>query len=93
MDDDHRRGIERETEPWSACPHIDRNDLRCATRFSLGRLSQAYTVCFGSYRACPMYHRLNAEHREPLPANLESPAPLITITAHGRALPLRRTGS
>ncbi len=92
MNEDSRRGPD-EAEPWSACPHINGNDLRCASRFCLGRLAQAYSVCFGSYRACPMYHRLNAEQQQVRHEPAAETAPRISITAHGRALPLRRTAS
>lgn len=74
------------------CPHIDRDDPRCASRFNIGRLDQAFSVCFGSFYGCPMYHRINHEQaRRPL--SFAEPAPLITITAHGRTLPLRPTGT
>ncbi len=46
---------------WGACPHVDRNDARCGHRFSIGRLDQAFNVCFGSYHACPLYQRINDE--------------------------------
>jgi hypothetical protein len=43
------------------CPHINRNDSRCSHRFSLGRIDQAFSVCFGAYHGCPNYHRINGE--------------------------------
>lgn len=43
------------------CPHVDRNDARCSHRFSLGRIDQAFNVCFGSFHACPLYHRIGGE--------------------------------
>ena len=46
---------------WGGCPHVDRNDARCGHRFSIGRLDQAFNVCFGSYHACPLYQRINDE--------------------------------
>ena len=80
------------------CPHVNRNDLRCSSRFSLNRLTQAFDVCFGSYETCPMFRMINSEVREDKPrtseAALEKPdAPLITITARGRAVALRPTGT
>jgi len=44
-----------------ACPHVNRNDPRCSSRFCLGRIEQAFSVCFGAFHGCPMYHRINAE--------------------------------
>jgi len=93
--------------PPEACPHVDRNDPRCSGRFSLGRLDQAFTVCFGCFRGCPMYHRINRELHagsEHVDATTDatthatahasqSPASLIALTAHGRDVPLRATGS
>lgn len=67
-DDDAKTGpsesIEHDSsdcERWGACPHVDRNDARCGHRFSIGRLEQAFSVCFGSFHACPHYHRINNE--------------------------------
>lgn len=47
--------------PWGACPHIDRIDERCGHRFSIGRIEQAFNVCFGSFHTCPQFHRFNSE--------------------------------
>jgi len=74
------------------CPHIDQNDQRCGHRFSLGRLDQAFSVCFGAYHGCPMYHRLNAEASALRRARQAEPA-LITVTAHGQPVALRPTGT
>lgn len=77
------------------CPHVDRDDPRCASRLNLGRLDQAYSVCFGAFHLCPMYHRIGAEDR----AARSSPQPLVEtlrttpLTCHGQPLPLRATGS
>ena len=65
MEDDRRR------DPHRGCPHVDRNDPRCNSRFSLGRLDQAFCVCFGAFHACPMYHQINADlsgRKRPAPA-------------------------
>jgi hypothetical protein len=48
------------TRADAQCPFIDRDDPRCNSRFGLARLEQAFSVCFGSFRGCPMYHRLHA---------------------------------
>lgn len=81
MDDD-RRGVGSH-----GCPHVDRNDQRCGSRFSLGRIEQAFSVCFGSYHGCPMYHRINSEL-----ARADAPV-TITVFGHAHELPLRPTGT
>jgi len=43
------------------CPHLDHNDAGCATRLNLGRIDQAFSVCFGSFRTCPTYRRITIE--------------------------------
>ena len=40
------------------CPHLERNDARCAARFNLDRLPDVYAQCFADYSACPIYHQL-----------------------------------
>jgi hypothetical protein len=70
------------------CPHVERNDLRCCTRFRLGRINQAFSVCFGAYRGCPMFHRINGELREPR----DDHAPVV-ITVSGHGVELRPTGT
>jgi hypothetical protein len=75
------------------CPHVNRNDLRCGTRFRLDRLDQAFRVCFGSYHACPMYHRINAEQDE-LAAREAQEAAVVRITVAGHGVSSSRsTGS
>lgn len=69
-----------------ACPHVDRNDHRCGHRFRIGRLEQAFDVCFGAYHGCAMYHRLNREMTA-------RSVPVITVTADGHPLALRPTGT
>ncbi len=80
-----------------ACPHVDRDDRRCSSRFSLDRMEQAMCVCFGSFYACPMYHRLNGEfaRAEATAADEASRGrpPLIMVTANGSELPLLATGT
>jgi hypothetical protein len=39
------------------CPLMDLADSRCATHFSLTRLSDAFTHCAGRYQDCPVYQR------------------------------------
>ena len=79
----------RPGELLAACPHVDRIDARCGTRFSLGRIDQAFSVCFGAFHGCPMYHRINSE--VPQPAAIPA---LVTITvSHAATVPLRATGT
>ena len=74
-----------------SCPHVDLNDQRCATRFSLGRIDQAFCVCFGAYAACPMYRQIT--HELSTTARASAEPPVITVTTNGHALPLRATGT
>ncbi len=79
-----------------ACPHIDRDDHRCSSRFCLGRINQAFSVCFGAYKACPMFHSINREHAADMAeadATVRHTPPLVHITAHGTSLTLRATGT
>jgi hypothetical protein len=64
-----------------ACPHIDRDDRRCSSRFCLSRIEQALGVCFGAYHACPMFHEINAEIEAV--AGSSGMPPLIVVTANG----------
>lgn len=76
----------------TCCPFVDTNDPRCGSRFSVTRLEQAFTVCFGSYRHCPMFRRISAMPLAGQPARPARSA-LIEVTAHGSSLPLRATGT
>jgi hypothetical protein len=80
---------------FTACPHVDRNDFRCAARFSLGRIEQAFGICFGAFGECPMYHAINREMRRGEAAAASSPLPFINITVHAdrSRQPLRATGT
>ncbi|MGI9013692.1 MAG: hypothetical protein ACR2GY_05510 [Phycisphaerales bacterium] len=83
-----------------SCPHVDHNDARCGHRFRLGRIDQAFRVCFGAFHGCPMFHNMNREHasqhapsaRQPQ-ASAQRDAPLITVTANGLPISLRATGT
>jgi hypothetical protein len=84
-----------------ACPHIDRDDHRCSSRFCLGRINQAFSVCFGAYKACPMFHSINRECAsvvaraapDQADSTVRPTPPLVHITAHGTSLPLCATGT
>ncbi len=45
----------------SQCPHMDANDPRCAARFNLATIGDAFTICQGVYHGCAIYHRINLE--------------------------------
>lgn len=75
-----------------ACPHLDRDDARCQSRFGIARLDQVFSVCLGTYAACPMFHLIRREDDTTARSRRER-APFITVTAHGRPLPLRPTGT
>jgi hypothetical protein len=45
----------------SACPYVNYNDHRCGGRLSIARLEEAFRICFGAFRACPVYHQLQHE--------------------------------
>ncbi|MCH7571685.1 MAG: hypothetical protein IH891_02085 [Planctomycetes bacterium] len=77
------------------CPHVDRNDSRCGSRFSLGRIEQAFAVCFGTYHVCPMYHQINAELGAALPEQHLRPhsQPVVTVMSNECDQPLRATGT
>ncbi|MHC5024831.1 MAG: hypothetical protein ACYTGG_13160 [Planctomycetota bacterium] len=73
------------------CPHLDDNDPRCSSRFSLNRIEQAFAVCLGAYRGCPMYHELRSEAGTP--ARRSPPLIHVTVSADGVPVPLRATGT
>jgi hypothetical protein len=50
------------TQP--ACPHIDAGDSRCAHRFTLRRMDQAFGVCLCGWRTCPIYQMLAREQHD-----------------------------
>lgn len=60
----------------AACPFVDAEDARCDSHFKLGRLDEALRECFGDYRLCRHYRRLN----------VAQPLSIVTMTAYGRSL-------
>ncbi len=74
----------------STCPHLDRDDARCAHRLSLGRIDQAFSVCFSAFHACPVFQRISAE--PPQPAR-EQRFVEIRVVARAGLRRLRPTGS
>lgn len=85
--EDAASGAVLKTVDHACCPHVDHNDARCGHRFSLGRIEQAFQVCFGAYHGCPLYHRINDE------AARSTQVPVISITLNANHLPLRATGT
>jgi len=76
------------TDRARACPYVNQNDARCGSRFALGRIDQAFSVCFGAFHGCPMFHRISREQ--------EGAADVVVLTAltrEGHVLPLRATGT
>ena len=74
------------------CPHLDRNDLRCACHFRLGCLSDLFEVCCSGFHGCQIFHRLNQEVGLAEGSSSLSMSS-IELTIHGRTEQLRPTGS
>ena len=95
MDDVDPRVAGAGLERAGGCPFVNLNDPRCGTRFSLGRIDQAFSVCFGAYHACPMYQRIRREQAESETRRAVG-VELTVITREplrGPRLPLRPTGT
>jgi len=71
------------------CPFLNRNDARCAERFTVGHMQHAFRYCFEHYKACPQYLEMLVErrvrrvsqsviHADPTPS-------LVPITVAGKA--------
>ena len=70
----------------AVCPFLDLDDARCASHFSLGRISEAFDTCVNRHLGCPTYYRLLREQQ------------LVTnLTLHGQSFvaqrELRATGA
>ncbi len=66
------------------CPYVNDDQACCGNRFSLGRLDQAFTICFGSYHGCSMYRELRDAE-----ASRHAPHPVVlTVNGYGRRLPI-----
>lgn len=71
-----------------ACPFIDEADPRCAGRFSLSRLGEAFGICLNKHRCCSIYSQLRRELGEPIPITiharpLAAPRPPVAVDANG----------
>ena len=78
------------------CPHLAKNDHRCAHRFRLPQLEALFEVCCDRFHSCSTYHHLTLEQEAsgagslgPLQSN---PAP-IRLTINGFTEDIRATGS
>lgn len=69
------------------CPFINRDDPRCAHRFRLSRVSEAFGVCLNAPTTCPIYHQLMGEQQRERPTTFN---PTIHITVEGRVPPRPR---
>lgn len=45
------------------CPFFDRNDRRCAERFTLLRMAEVFDHCLGRYTECPVYHQISCPNK------------------------------
>ena len=70
-----------------ACPFVNRDDPRCAHRFRLSRVREAFEVCLNAPTTCPNYHQLMGEPQRDRP---NPPTPTIHITVHGRLASRKR---
>lgn len=81
-----------------ACPYVERGDSRCARRFTLDRIDEAFTVCFGAHHGCEHFHRLrrqeSADRAEEDERTRRMPT-ILTIAGHAHREPgrVRPTGS
>lgn len=67
------------------CPFLESDDPRCASHFTLTRLSDAFGHCVNRHLGCPLYYRL-----------LREQTPLTTLSLRGQpvaARPLRAAGA
>jgi len=44
-----------------ACPHLGGSDRRCAGRWTLDHLDEAFTYCLGAFRHCQVYNAIAVE--------------------------------
>lgn len=46
-----------------SCPFLNSADRRCDEHLSLEALDQAFDVCLGTYKSCPVYDTIKAERK------------------------------
>ena len=87
----------RRSAAGEPCPFLERGDPRCGRRFTLDRIDEAFSVCFGAHHGCEQFHRLrrgDLDARAAAGSGSVVPA-VLKITAHGSTEPrrIRPTGS
>ncbi|MSR18768.1 MAG: hypothetical protein EXS00_06335 [Phycisphaerales bacterium] len=84
------------------CPHVDGNDPRCGSRFTLGGVEDMFHFCCGGFHGCAMFHRINMEVKFRSTVGDDRAAAFIRdrrvpaimqVTANGRNLSICATGS
>ena len=75
------------------CPHLDRNDQRCAGHFRMGQLSELFEVCCAGFHGCTVFHRLNQEVAAASVPMRDKSFSSIELTINGSQQQLRPTGS
>ncbi|QDU35445.1 hypothetical protein KS4_35260 [Poriferisphaera corsica] len=69
----------RSKEESSQCPFINAKDSRCASRFNLAHLSEAFHICLNNPMTCPTYQKMTAEQSRKEKAVVEVRTQSITI--------------
>lgn len=79
----------------AGCPHLGRDDARCAYRFRLDNLEELFEICCQRFEGCALYYRINRELSDSeTPMEDESTTSrLIRLTIHGDDTFIRATGS
>ena len=79
-----------------SCPHLSRNDARCAHRFRLPQLDQLFEVCCDRFLSCTVYHHLTREGQASEGQSLRpglTPSTPFQLTINGATEHVRPTGS
>lgn len=81
-----------------ACPFVERGDARCARRFTLDHINEAFAVCFGAHHGCENFHRLRRQELAELEEDVDHARrvpTILTIAGHVHREPrrIRPTGS
>jgi hypothetical protein len=72
-----------ESNTSSCCPYVENTNPACSSRFTLGKLDQACSVCFGAYQTCSVYQRVSGKQK----------TTLLDLTINDHVVELRPTGS
>ncbi len=68
------------------CPFLDRNDARCASRFTVGALDSFFALCCGSFRRCSTYHLIRADDARSVTGAESGPERIVALTTSASAL-------